>query len=123
MKKLYKKKSIPPLSLIEKFSNEKVFLSIVSCIFILSAVFYGQPQIAMWIGLLTAAYATVSNVSVQSLGTFIESNKARKWYWLWLCVGTIFLAVVTFSFIYYDGDVTYQRLLSADGKSKYPHPE
>src|SRR5690606_36166625 len=121
MKKIYKKKG--SLSLIERFSNEKVFLSIVSTIFILSAVFYGQPQIAMWIGFMTAAYATVSNDSIQSLGTFIESNKARKWYWLWLFVGTIFLAVVTFSFIYFDGDVTYQRLLDSEGNSKYPHPE
>ncbi|MBF6608535.1 MAG: hypothetical protein ITG00_07325 [Flavobacterium sp.] len=123
MKMKYKKKSIPPLGLIERFSNERIFLIIISTIFILSAVFYNQPQIAMWIGFMTAAYATVSNDSIQSLGTFIESNKARKWYWLWLFVGTIFLAVVTFSFIYFDGDVTYQRLLDSEGNSKYPHPE
>ncbi len=42
---------------------------------------------------------------------------------MWIFIGTIFLAVVTFSWIYFDGDVTYQRLLNADGTTKYPHPE
>lgn len=119
----HQKKSIPPLSLIEKFSNEKMFLIIIFGIFILSALFYGQPQIAMWIGFLTAAYATVSNDSIQSLGTFIESNKHRKWYLLWLYTGIIFIVTVTVSWVIFDGDVTYQRLLKPDGTSSYPHPE
>ena len=119
----HQKKSIPPLSIIEKFSNEKMFLIIIFGIFILSALFYGQPQIAMWIGFLTAAYATVSNDSIQSLGTFIESNKHRKWYLLWLYTGIIFIVTVTISWVIFDGDVTYQRLLKPDGTSEYPHPE
>lgn len=123
MKLKYKKPSIPPLSIIEKFSNEKVFLGIIMGVFVMSAAFYNQPQIAMWIGFLTASYATVSNDSIQSLGTFIESNKKRKWWIMWLFIGAIFIAVVTFSFLYFDGDVTYQRLLKADGTTNYPHPE
>lgn len=123
MKIKHQKKSIPPLSVIEKFSNEKVFLIIIFGIFIMSALFYGQPQIAMWIGFLTAAYATVSNDSIQSLGTFIESNKNRKWYLLWLYTGIIFIVTVAVSWVTYDGDVTYQRLLDDEGNSKFPHPE
>lgn len=123
MKIKHQKKSIPPLSVIEKFSNEKVFLIIIFGIFIMSALFYGQPQIAMWIGFLTAAYATVSNDSIQSLGTFIESNKNRKWYLLWLYTGIIFIVTVAVSWVIYDGDVTYQRLLDDEGNSKFPHPE
>lgn len=42
---------------------------------------------------------------------------------MWLFIGTIFLAVVTWSWFQYDGDVTYRRLLSADGTTKCPHPE
>ena len=123
MKLKYKKPSIPPLSIIEKFSNEKVFLGIIVGVFMLSAAFYNQPQIAMWIGFLTASYATVSNDSIQSLGTFIESNKTRKWWIMWLFIGSIFIAVVTFSYIYFNGDVTYQRLTKPDGTTNYPHPE
>jgi hypothetical protein len=77
----------------------------------------------MWVGFFFAAYATVANDSIQSLGTFIESNKEKKWWVLWLFIGGIFLAVITFSWVYFDGDVTYQRLLNAEGETKYPHPE
>lgn len=123
MKMKYKKKTIPPLSVIERFSNEKIFLTIIFTIFLASALFYGQPQIAMWIGFLTAAYATVSNDSIQSLGTFIESNKHQKWYKLWLYIGSIFIVTIAISWFAFDGDVTYGRLLSQDGTSKYPHPD
>ena len=72
---------------------------------------------------LTAAYAAVANDSIQSLGTFIESNRDKRWWVLWLFIGSIFLITVTFSWVHFDGDVTYQRLLKADGTTKYPHPE
>jgi hypothetical protein len=83
------------------------------------ATFNGST--AMWFGFLFAAYAAVANDSIQSLGTFIESNKDKKWYVLWLFTGLILIATLTFSFIYFDGDVTYQRLLDSSGNTKYPH--
>lgn len=90
---------------------------------ILAGIMTGYPRGAMWLGFFFAAYATVANDSIQSLGTFIESNKAKKWWILWLFVGSIFVATVAFSWVYFDGDVTYQRLLNPDGTSDYPHPE
>lgn len=123
LEKRNRKKNNPPLSILDSLADEKGFLVIVLTIFIASTMFYGQPQIAMWIGFLTAAYATVSNDSIQSLGTFIESNKDKKWYLLWLFVGIIFIVTVTVSWIKYDGDVTYQRLLEPDGTSNFPHPD
>ncbi len=122
-KKKSKENAFSYLSLIEGVTQEKTFLIIIISVFALSVLFYDQPQIAMWIGFLTAAYATVSNDSIQSLGTFIESNKDKKWYILWLFVGLIFVATVTFSWIVFDGDVTFQRLLKPDGSTGYPHPE
>ena len=38
-------------------------------------------------------------------------------------MGTIFLGVVSFSWYFFDGDVTFQKLLKPDGTSPYPHPE
>lgn len=122
-KKKKSKKALSYLSIIESVTQERTFLVIVFTIFLASAIFYDSAHIAMWIGFLTAAYATVSNDSIQSLGTFIESNKHRKWYVLWLFAGVIFLATVTFSWIYFNGDVTYQRLLKPDGTTAYPHPD
>ena len=94
-KKKKSKKSGSYLGLIESVTQEKTFLIIICSIFLLSAVFYDTAHIAMWIGFFTAAYATVSNDSIQSLGTFIESNKHRKWYVLWLFAGIIFIAFAT----------------------------
>lgn len=105
------------------FSKEKGFLSIILIGFVLAAILVNFGQAAMWLGFIFAAYATVANDSIQSLGTFIESNKDKKWWILWLYIGGIFLITVSFSFIYFDGDVTYQRLLKADGTSDFPHPE
>lgn len=116
------KKVFSYLSVVEGFTQERTFLIIISLVFLLSALFYDTPHIAMWIGFLTAAYATVSNDSIQSLGTFIESNKHKKWYVLWLFIGIIFIITVTFSWVYFDGDVTYQRLLKPDGTTDFPHP-
>ncbi|MCW5898668.1 MAG: hypothetical protein KIT10_05305 [Flavobacteriales bacterium] len=112
----------PYLNVLEYLVKERVFLAIIIVGVILAQVLVGYGQAAMWLGFMFAAYSAVANDSIQSLGTFIESNKARKWWVLWLFTGAIFLATVTFSWVYYDGDVTYQRLLKPDGSSPYPHP-
>ncbi|MCA1758895.1 MAG: hypothetical protein LC658_03915, partial [Bacteroidales bacterium] len=112
-----------PLDILDYLTSEKKFLFIITAGFVISAVFIGNKQVSMWLGFLFAGYAAVSNDSIQSLGTFIESNQKKKWWVLWLFVGAIFLATVTFSWFYFDGDVTYQRLLNSAGESKYPHPE
>lgn len=113
----------PYLNLLDFFSEEKTFLIIVVTGLILAATATTNANLAMWIGFFFAAYAAVANDSIQSLGTFIESNKANKWWILWLFIGGIFLITVTYSFINWDGDVTYQRLTNPDGSSDYPHPD
>lgn len=123
MKQKLRDRNTPYLNVLDYLVQEKVFLTIVILGIILSIVSVNFGQSAMWVGFFFAAYAAVSNDSIQSLGTFIESNKARKWWVLWLFTGTIFIGVVTFSWFYFNGDVTYQRLLNDDGVTKYPHPE
>ena len=116
------KRNRPYLNVLDFMVQEKTFLAIVIIGLVLAGIMSGSGM-GMWLGFFFAAYATVANDSIQSLGTFIESNKNKKWWILWLFVGTIFLAVVTFSWFYFDGDVTYQRLTGPDGESPYPHPE
>ena len=116
-------RSKPYLNILDVLVKEKTFLAIVIIGIIMAGIASGYAQAGMWLGFFFAAYATVANDSIQSLGTFIESNKAKRWWVLWLFVGTIFLLTVSFSWVVFDGDVTYQRLLSPDGTSKYPHPE
>lgn len=110
------------LNIVERATQEKTFLVILGLAFIGAAFATLDRQVAMWFGFAFAAYAAVANDSIQSLGTFIESNKNKKWYVLWLFTGLIMIVTVTFSFIEFDGDVTYQRLLDSDGNSKFPQP-
>ncbi len=113
----------PNLRLFDFFIEEKNFLIIIITGLILAGASTAYNwSIAMWIGFAFAAYAAVANDSIQTIGTFIESNSDKKWWMLWLFIGTIFLVTVTVSWISYDGDVTYQRLLKPDGTSPYPHP-
>ena len=71
-----------------------------------------MPGIARWIGFLVAGYATVANDSIQTIGTFIASNRQKPWWLLWLFIGGIFIATMTYSWVTYGGDVSYGRLAS-----------
>lgn len=115
-------RSRPYLNILDFMIQEKTFLALVIIGIILAGIFTGNTQAGMWLGFFFAAYATVANDSIQSLGTFIESNRKKRWWVLWLFIGGIFLLTVTFSWVYFDGDVTYQRLLKPDGTTNYPHP-
>lgn len=110
------------LNVLERLLSEKKFLLFIAVSFIAAAFAVGNWHFAMWFGFMFTAYAAVSNDSIQTLGTFIESNGDRKWWVLWLYTGGILLVTLTFSYLYYDGDVTYQRLLK-NGVTKYPHPK
>lgn len=98
--------------------RERSFLLLIVLGFTISGIFYQVHSVAMWLGFIFAGYAAVANDSIQTLGTFIVSNARRPWWVLWLFAGLIFLAVVTFSWIVFDGDVTYQRIYNP---SKYPN--
>lgn len=109
------------LNLLERATKERTFLIFIGLAFLGAAFATLDGQVAMWFGFAFAAYAAVANDSIQSLGTFIESNKDKKWYVLWLFTGIILIATLTFSFVYFDGDVTYQRLVDKNGNTAYPH--
>lgn len=99
----------PFLTLLEK---ERVFLMGIATALIAIGIFQPYAGIARWIGFALAGYSAVANDSVQTLGTFIASNRHKPWWTMWLFIGLIFLATVTYSWVTYSGDVTYQRLAS-----------
>ena len=69
------------------------------------------------IGFFMAAYAVVANDSIQTLGTFISSNKQRQWYHLWLWFGGIMVITAIVGWFINGGDLSWGRL------SKIPYPE
>lgn len=100
-------------------SSELPFLGLLTVGLVLSVITYAQPSQAMWVGFIFAGYAAVANDSMQTLGTFLVSNRHKPWWLLWLFVGGIFLATTAYSWWTLDGDVTYQRL-AAKGFSEAP---
>ena len=90
--------------------KEKKFLYFIAFSLIAAGALYPYPSIAMWVGFAFAGYSAIANDSIQTIGTFIGSNEDKKWYWQWLFMGLIFVATVTYSWVAFDGDVSYQRL-------------
>lgn len=99
--------------------KEKKFLYFIAFSLIIAGALYPYPSIAMWVGFAFAGYSAIANDSIQTIGTFIGSNEDKKWYWQWLFMGLIFVFTVTYSWVVFDGDVSYQRL-STPGLDQAP---
>ncbi|MCH9688680.1 MAG: hypothetical protein K0V04_45030 [Deltaproteobacteria bacterium] len=95
---------------LELARRERTFLLLLAAGFFLAGVTFRHPVAGAWVGFLFASYSAVANDSIQTLGTFIASNRNKPWWILWLFIGGVFLVTVTYSWIQYDGDVSYQRL-------------
>ena len=97
---------------LDLFEQERVFLMVVSALLIATGLIFPYAGVARWFGFGLAAYSAVANDSIQTLGTFLASNRDKPWWALWIFIGTLFLATVCFSWWQYDGDVSYERLES-----------
>ena len=91
--------------------KERSFLIVICILISIAGIITPYTYLAMWFGFALAAYSAIANDSIQTIGTFIASNQNRKWYWLWLFMGLIFVGTVTYSWITYNGDVSYERLM------------
>lgn len=101
-----------PRNFVQLLVRERTFLMILTAGFMVAGLAYPYPQLAMWVGFMFAGYAVVANDSIQTIGTFIASNKHRPWWVLWLFIGGIMLVTLAYSWITSAGDVTYGRLSS-----------
>ncbi len=75
--------------------------------------------IEIWaaLGFLFAAYAVVGNDALQTLGTFINSNRHVHWTLLFAFAAVVLVAVFTYGWLANDGDPSFGRLSNT---SKYP---
>ena len=80
-------------------SRDRRFWTFLSIAGILALFATPYPNAARWVGFTFAAYAAVSNDSIQTIGTFLASNRHRPWWMLWLFIGGIFLATVGYSWM------------------------
>ena len=64
----------------------------------------------MWTGFLLAAYSVIANDSIQTLGTWIASNRKVNWKIMWGYASAVLLIAVWYGWWAYDGDISYGRL-------------
>jgi hypothetical protein len=69
------------------------------------------------IGFAFAAYAVVGNDALQTLGTFINSNRHLHWTLLFAFAAAILVVVFTYGWVQNEGDPSFGRLVNTD---KYP---
>lgn len=101
-----------PSSFYTILKEERSFLALIGLFFFVAGVTFPHAEIAKWVGFALAGYSAIANDSIQTIGTFIASNEDKRWWVLWLFIGGIFLATVSYSWYTYSGDVSYQRLAS-----------
>ena len=101
-----------PSSFYVVVKEERSFLALIGVFFFLAGVTFPNADIARWVGFALAGYSAIANDSIQTIGTFIASNEDKKWWVLWLFIGGIFLATVSYSWYTHGGDVSYERLAS-----------
>lgn len=94
------------------FKQDTKFNVIIAFLFLVVAVTFQLPEYARWVGFLIAGYAAIANDSIQTLGTFIASNKNKPWWILWIFIAGVFVCTVSYSWITHGGDVSYARLAS-----------
>lgn len=90
--------------------KERDFLFLIVGLLLVCLFISPYSHLAMWFGFALASYSAIANDSIQTIGTFIASNADRKWWYLWLFMGAIFIGTVSYSWVTYGGDVSYQRL-------------
>lgn len=75
--------------------------------------------IELWaaLGFAFAAYAVVGNDALQTLGTFINSNRHVHWTLLFAFAAVILVAVFTYGWVVNEGDPSFGRLSDT---AKYP---
>lgn len=106
-------------SIFDFTKKERPFLIVICVLISIAGLVTPYTYAAMWFGFALAAYSAIANDSIQTIGTFIASNQSKKWYWLWLFMGVIWLGTISYSWYFYNGDVTYERL-SVPGLEKAP---
>jgi hypothetical protein len=72
-----------------------------------------MSDVTLWmaVGFLLAAYSVIANDSVQTLGTWIASNKERfSWSTLWASASAMLLFALWYGWYTSSGDISYGRL-------------
>ena len=84
----------------------------LSLLWWLGHFFHLPGRVWQWSAFSLAAYAVIGNDSIQTIGTFLSSNRGRSWQSLWAFLSLVLIATLVCSWYYFDGDLSYGRLAS-----------
>lgn len=96
--------------------QELPFALWILVLFLAAWLVWPHPAIAMWFGFGVAGYSAIANDSIQTLGTFLVSNKSRPWWLLWLFIGGVLVLTHVYGWHADGGDIAFGRL------QKIPQP-
>lgn len=88
--------------------NNLIFLIIV---LILVLIFAPSNKLD-WISVIFTMLSTMSNDSIQTLGTFITSNSKKSWLKMWLYIAVLFFITLIFTWIFNGHRLDFNRLIS-----------
>jgi hypothetical protein len=94
-------------------SENKTFFVYYLLGLVLLALTYHITPVVSWIAFSLAALSAIGNDSIQTLGTFLSSNKHSRWWVLWIFIGAIFVGTVLYGF-FVEQDVAFGRLANID---------
>jgi len=63
-----------------------------------------------FLGIVFSSVAVLNNDAVQTLGTFMSSNKSISWQKLWLMAASILTITITWGWFQNNGDISFGRL-------------
>ena len=67
--------------------------------------------VLMVIGFILASYAIIGNDAIQTIGTFLSSNRSRPWWQLWIFTASILVVVLYYGWLTSPShDASYGRL-------------
>lgn len=92
------------------FGGDSQYVLVIIILTTIAGVVFRQPSIAMLFGFAVAAFSTISNDSIQTLGTFLSSNRKMPWQILWLFIGGIMVATISYGWFTSGGDISFGRL-------------
>lgn len=87
--------------------NNILFLIVI---FLLMIIFCPTNKLD-WFGVFLTMFSTMSNDSVQTLGTFITSNSKKSWLKMWLYISILFIATLLFAWFYNMHRLDFDKLV------------
>ncbi|MDD2840260.1 MAG: hypothetical protein PHY80_04020 [Rickettsiales bacterium] len=81
-------------------------LLVLILIIIISPVHEGLK----WLGLSLAMFSTMTNDSIQTLGTFLSSNSKVKWWKMWIYIGLLFAITMLIGWFVFNHKLDFLRL-------------